>query len=116
MGPHLAALDHEEMWVVCLDGKNQVRAARRVAQGGLHSCTVMPRDILRCALYEAATAIVLCHNHPSDDPLPSAEDLAMTRRIADGCAMVGVPLVDHVIVVPSGRYSSMLDIGMIPTP
>jgi DNA repair protein RadC len=116
MGPHLAALDHEEMWVVCLDGKNQVRAARRVAQGGLHSCTVMPRDILRSALYEAATAIVLCHNHPSGDPLPSAEDLAMTRRIADGGAMVGVPLVDHVIVVPSGRYSSMLDLGVISPP
>ena len=73
----------------------------------------MPRDVLRAALYEAATAMVLVHNHPSDDPLPSAEDLAMTRRIAEAGAMVGVPLVDHVIVAPSGKYSSMLDLGVL---
>jgi DNA repair protein RadC len=113
MTPELAALAHEEMWVVCLDGKNQVRAARRVAQGGLHSCTVMPRDILRAALYEAATAMVLVHNHPGDDPLPSVEDLAMTRRIADAGSTIGVPLVDHVILTPSGKYSSMLDLGAL---
>jgi DNA repair protein RadC len=113
MGPELAHLLHEEMWVVCLDGKNQVRARRRVGQGGLHSCTVMPRDIFRAGLYEAATAIILVHNHPSDDPVPSPEDVAMTRRVADAGAMVGVPLLDHVIVAPSGRYSSMLDLGVI---
>jgi DNA repair protein RadC len=101
------------MWIVCLDGKNQVRATRRVAQGGLHTCAVMPRDVLRAALYEAATAMVLVHNHPSDDPLPSAEDLAMTRRLAEAGAMVGIPLVDHVIVTPSGKYSSMLDLGVL---
>jgi DNA repair protein RadC len=113
LGPELAPLTHEEMWLVCLDGKNQVRATRRVGQGGLHTCAVMPRDVLRAALYEAATAMVLCHNHPSDDPLPSAEDLLMTRRLAEAGATVGVPLVDHVIVTPSGKYSSMLDLGVL---
>jgi DNA repair protein RadC len=73
----------------------------------------MPRDVLRAALYEAATAMVLCHNHPSDDALPSPEDLLMTRRLAEAGAMVGVPLVDHVIVTPSGKYSSMLDLGVL---
>jgi DNA repair protein RadC len=116
MSPDLGLLTHEEMWLICLDGKNQVRATRRVAQGGLHSCAVMPRDVLRAALYEAASAMVLVHNHPSDDPLPSAEDLAMTRRLAEAGATIGVPLVDHVIVVPSGKYSSMLDLGVLTPP
>lgn len=116
MGPDLGSLAHEEMWLLCLDGRNNVRAARRVAQGGLHSCSVMPRDILRAGLYEAASAIVLVHNHPSDDPVPSAEDLVMTRRVADAGAMIGVPLVDHVIVTPAGRYSSMLDLGVLGPP
>jgi DNA repair protein RadC len=113
LGPDLAKLPHEEMWILCLDGRNKVRAARRVAQGGLHSCTVMPRDVLRAGLYEAASAVVLVHNHPSDDPLPSPEDLAMTRRVAEAGAMIGVPLVDHVILSPSGRYCSMLDLGVL---
>jgi DNA repair protein RadC len=113
MGPELRTLVHEEMWVLCLDGRNHLRATRRVAQGGLHGCAVMPRDVLRIGLYEAASAIVLVHNHPSDDPLPSIEDMSMTRRIVEASAMVGVPLVDHVIVTPSGKYSSMLDLGVI---
>jgi DNA repair protein RadC len=113
MGPELRTLVHEEMWVLCLDGRNHLRAARRVAQGGLHGCAVMPRDVLRIGLYEAASAIVLVHNHPSDDPLPSIEDMSMTRRIVEAAETVGVPLVDHVIVTPSGKYSSMLDLGVI---
>ena len=113
MAPDLGPLTHEEMWLVCLDGRNQVRATRRVAQGGLHSCTVMPRDVLRAALYEAATAMVLVHNHPSDDPAPSPEDLVMTRRVAEAGAVIGLPLVDHVILAPSGKYSSMLDLGVL---
>ncbi len=113
LGPDLAGLAHEEMWLLCLDGRNHVRAARRVAQGGLHSCSVMPRDVLRAGLYEAASALVLVHNHPSDDPTPSAEDLVMTRRVAEAGAVVGLPLVDHVILTPSGKYSSLLDLGVL---
>jgi DNA repair protein RadC len=113
MEHEIAPLMHEEMWLLCLDGRNHVRAARRVAQGGLHSCSVMPGDILRVALYEAAAAMVLAHNHPSDDPTPSEEDFVMTRRVAEAGLLVGVPLVDHVIVTPSGRYASMLDIGVL---
>jgi DNA repair protein RadC len=116
MAPEIGALAHEEMWVVCLDGRNRVRASRRVAQGGLHGCAVLPRDVLRVAVHEAASAIVLVHNHPSDDPTPSAEDLVMTRRAAEAAAIVGVPLVDHVIVAPSGRYTSMLDLGVLEPP
>ena len=113
IGPTLRALEHEEMWLLSLDGRSNLRSARRVAQGGLHGCSVTPRDILRTALSDAASAIVIAHNHPSGDPTPSMEDVQMTRVLVDACNVTGVPLIDHVIVAPDGRYSSMLDLGII---
>jgi len=113
MKPTLCPIAHEEMWLVSLDGRNFLRSMRRVAQGGLHVCTVAPRDILRTALTEAATAMVLVHNHPSGDTTPSPSDASMTRMIAGLGRVMGVPLVDHVILTPNGRHSSMLDLGVI---
>ncbi|HVY47879.1 MAG TPA: JAB domain-containing protein, partial [Minicystis sp.] len=109
----LGPLDHEQMWVFALDGRNGLRAVRRVAEGGLHGCSVAARDILRAALQDAASALVLVHNHPSGDPAPSVEDVAMTRIVESAAACVGTPLVDHVIVTSDGRHSSMLDLGLL---
>jgi DNA repair protein RadC len=106
-------LDHEQMWIFGLDGRNGLRTVRRVAEGGLHGCSVAARDILRAALTDAASAIVLLHNHPSGDPAPSAEDVAMTRVVEAAAATIGVPLVDHVIVTGDGRHASMLDLGLM---
>jgi DNA repair protein RadC len=75
-----------------------MKAARRVASGGIHGLHVAARDPLRIALREAATGFVLVHNHPSGDPAPSEEDIAFTRSVAGAAAIVGVPLFDHVIV------------------
>ncbi|NUP06819.1 MAG: DNA repair protein RadC [Polyangiaceae bacterium] len=109
----LGTLTHEEMWVLALDGQNGARAFRRVAQGGLHGCSVSARDILRVGLQEAASAIVLVHNHPSGDPTPSAEDIAMTRVLAEAADIVGIALVDHVVVAHDS-YASLLDLGLLP--
>jgi DNA repair protein RadC len=112
MAPRVACLEHEELWVLALDGRNGVRGARRVAQGGLHGCSVSARDILRAALSDAASAIVLVHNHPSGDPTPSPEDVAMTRVVAEAAEIVGMPLVDHVVIAGRG-HTSMLDLGFL---
>lgn len=109
----LGPLAHEEMWILALDGKNCLRSAKKIGQGGLHACTVTPRDVLRTALGEAASTMVLVHNHPDGDPAPSPSDTSMTRMIADLGRLLGVPLVDHVIVTPDGRHSSLLDLGVI---
>src|SRR5580658_4928107 len=76
--PRLAALDHEELWVLALDGRQGLRAARRVASGGIHGMHVGARDPLRVALREGGSAFVLVHNHPSGDPAASAEDVRFT--------------------------------------
>lgn len=111
--PRMAHLDHEEMWVASLDGRNALRGMRKVSQGGLHGCAVSSRDILRAALADAASSFLLVHNHPSGDPTPSMEDLAMTKHISHAASMVGAPLVDHVILGAGGRYTSLLDLGVL---
>jgi len=103
--PRLAGLEYEEVWLLGLDARNVLRTARRVAQGGVHGCAVLPRDILRPALRDAASAIILLHNHPSGDPTPSSEDIFMTRALAAACDVVGVALLDHVIVARGGASS-----------
>jgi DNA repair protein RadC len=110
----LSSLDHEQLWMLALDGRNGLRAARRVAEGGLHGCAVDPRDILRAALREAASAFVLVHNHPSGDPAPSDEDIALTQMVARAASVLGTPLVDHVIVA-GGGHASLFDLGLLET-
>jgi DNA repair protein RadC len=105
--PKLATIDHEELWLLALDGHNGLRAARRVASGGIHGLHVAARDPIRIALREAASAFVLVHNHPSGDPTPSEEDISFTRAVADAAAVVGTPLLDHVIVARKRSASVM---------
>jgi DNA repair protein RadC len=109
----LGALPHEEMWVLSLDGHNHLRGTRRVAQGGLHRLALAPRDILAAALADRASTFVLAHNHPSGDPTPSSEDVAMTRMVAAAGEVMGIPLVDHLILAPDGSYRSLLESGVL---
>jgi DNA repair protein RadC len=108
----LSTLDHEQVWVLALDGRNGLRAARRVAEGGLHGCSLDPRDVLRAVVREAASAFVLVHNHPSGDPTPSAEDIELTNMVARAASVLGTPLVDHVIVA-GGGHASLFDLGVV---
>jgi DNA repair protein RadC len=103
--PRFGALEHEEVWLLSLDGKYGLKSARRIAQGGLHGCALLTRDVLSPALRDGASAIVLVHNHPSGDPTPSAEDIAMTRAVRAAGELVGVPLIDHVVVARTGARS-----------
>jgi DNA repair protein RadC len=103
--PRLAGLDHEEVWLLCLDGKNGLRSTRRIGLGGLHGCALRPADVLRPALEDAASGIVLVHNHPSGDPTPSLADIELTRTLAEACHVLGLVLLDHVVVARSGAES-----------
>jgi DNA repair protein RadC len=109
----LASMLHEEMWVLSLDGRNQLRGTRRVAQGGVHRLSVAPRDILAAAIADGASTFVLAHNHPSGDPTPSADDITLTRMAATAGDLMGIPLVDHVILAGDGSYRSMLEGGVL---
>ena len=101
----LVTLDHEELWTLAVDAKNQLRSARLVAKGGVFGVVISPRDILREVLREGAPGFLLVHNHPSGDPEPSPDDMQFTRAVASVARAVGVPLLDHVVVGRGGYVS-----------
>ncbi len=107
----LGGLRHEELWLLALDGSSRLRACRRVAQGGSHGMSIHAPDVLRAALRLDATGFVLVHNHPSGDCAPSREDVVFTRAVATGAAVIGMPLLDHVIVSVSAFAIVPLDEG-----
>jgi DNA repair protein RadC len=112
--PRLGHLEQEQIWVLVLDAKNGVRAARRVAEGGLHACALLPRDVLRVVVRHAGSAFVLVHNHPSGDASPSDEDVHLTNMLARAGAALGTPLVDHVIVA-GASHTSLFEMGLVRT-
>ncbi len=107
--PRLTPLTHEELWMLGLDGRGCLRAARCIARGGLHGAAVRASDPVRAALRVDASAFVLVHNHPSGDPAPSPEDVLFTAQVAAAAATVGIPLLDHVVVARGGFACVPLD-------
>jgi len=107
----LAALRKEQFHVILLDGKNRPIKDVRISEGSLTASLVHPREVFVPVIEESAAAIVLVHNHPSGDPTPSAEDIALTRRLREVGELLGVPVLDHV-VIGHERYVSFADEGL----
>jgi DNA repair protein RadC len=110
-GERLAGLRKEQFHVILLDGKNRPIKDVRVSEGTLTASLVHPREVFVPVIEESAAAIVLVHNHPSGDPTPSAEDIAITRRLREVGELMGVRVLDHV-VIGDGRYVSFADEGL----
>lgn len=110
----LGKYDHERMLVLLLDVKNRITGYTQAAQGGLIACAMTPLDVLRVAVVHGAPAIIVAHNHPSQDPAPSDADIAITHRIRDGATLLGIQLLDHLIVTSDPtRYVSLADRGLL---
>ncbi|AUX30603.1 uncharacterized protein SOCE836_027120 [Sorangium cellulosum] len=107
LGPRLASLVHEELWIAALDAHGRVRETRLLARGSDDALYVGRSTVLRRALDMAAHSFVLAHNHPSGDPTPTREDEAMTLELRHVGSELQVPLTAHVIVTPSGRYAAV---------
>jgi DNA repair protein RadC len=102
----------EQFGVVLLDTKHRVMRTSVVTVGTLDASIVHPREIFREATAAGAAAIVVFHNHPSGDPEPSAEDIALTRRLIAAGVLMGIEVIDHVILA-NVRYCSMREEGYI---
>lgn len=109
--PYFAALDREHFVTVTLDGKNSPIGYHTVSVGTLTASLVHPREVFKVALLENAAAILLAHNHPSGDPTPSAEDIAITQRLREAGELLGTRVLDHV-VFGDDRYVSFTDHGL----
>lgn len=111
----LAGLGHEkteQVRVLFLDNRNRLLSDEVMGRGTVNHAPVYPREIVRRALELGATALVLAHNHPSGDPTPSRDDLAMTREVRQACEALRVALHDHV-VVGGGRWVSFRAEGLL---
>jgi DNA repair protein RadC len=111
-GPQLRRDRFETIWVVGLDAKHRVTVVHQAARGGLTTCAVQPVDLLRPLVLNAAAGFLMVHNHPSGDPSPSVEDIALTNRLQEAAHLLGIALLDHVIIGRDG-YFSFLDQGLL---
>ncbi|HHX49997.1 MAG TPA: DNA repair protein RadC [Clostridia bacterium] len=98
-------LDREHFQVLTLNTKNQVLGIETAFIGSLNSSIVHPREIFKEAIRRSAAALILVHNHPSGDPNPSPEDLAVTRRLQEAGQLLGIEVLDHVIIGDQRFYS-----------
>ncbi|MDH5672261.1 MAG: DNA repair protein RadC [Myxococcales bacterium] len=112
LGPRLRQASQEHFYALPLDAKNRPLAEILVAIGGLSSCAVTPSDIFRQVLREPAASVIFAHNHPSGEPAPSDEDVAITGRLCRAGALLGLGVLDHIIIGHQG-YFSFLDAGML---
>ena len=102
----------EKFGIICLDTKNKVIGIHIIGVGGLASCNVEIRGIFQRALLNNAMSIILFHNHPSGDPTPSAEDIAITRKIVEAGNVMTIKVLDHIIC-GDGRCVSLAERGII---
>lgn len=109
--PKYASSTVEQFGVVLLDSKHRMLRIRIVATGCLDSTVVHPREVFREAAASAASAIVLFHNHPSGDPTPSPDDLAITAQMVDAGEIMGIQVLDHLILADQ-RYFSLAEAGV----
>ena len=98
--------------VIYLDAKNRIIKSETLFVGTLTASSVYPREVVGAALRNHAAALIFAHNHPSGDPSPSSEDVAITRQLVFACRVMGIHVHEH-IVVGENRYYSFADKGLI---
>ncbi len=109
--PEMATLDREHLKVILLNTKNQVQSVHQLYVGSVNTAMVRPAEVFEEAVRWTCPSIALVHNHPSGDPTPSAEDVAMTKRLIGAGEILDVELVDH-IVIGKQRFVSMRERGL----
>jgi len=110
--PLLDGADRERCVAALLDTRHRLLATTVVSIGSIDHTFMSPREVYRDALLANASALVLAHNHPSGDVTPSADDHAVTRRLAEAGQLVGVELLDHLVVAGT-RWTSLARRGAL---
>ncbi len=112
MHPVLADLPHEEFWIILLNRANKVITTQKISQGGLSGTVIDTRLIMKAGIDQLASSIILCHNHPSGNKLPSQQDKSITNKLKDAGKTMDIPVLDHIIITDEG-YFSFADEGLI---
>jgi DNA repair protein RadC len=102
--------DRESFLVLHLDARLHITDVDRVSKGSIDGVEVHPREVFKAALLNNAKGIVLAHNHPSGNSIPSRQDIELTKRLKEVGELVGIPVYDHVVVT-SAECNSMVARG-----
>ena len=95
----------ENFCVIHMDGRHRPAGFSLVSRGTQTQSLVHPREVFCTAVRESAAAIIVAHNHPSGDSTPSAEDVGVTRRLAEAGRILGIEVLDHLIIGADDGYS-----------
>ncbi len=110
--PSLQDLQHEEFHVLLLNNSKKVTKRIKISSGGVNSTVADTKIILKAAINELCTGIILAHNHPSGNTIPSSQDIAITKKIRDSAKLFDIQVLDHIIV-GDDSYLSFADEGLV---
>lgn len=112
VAPQISDLLHEEFWVLYLDRSNHIIRKSNISKGGVSGTVVDARIIFKQAIENLASAIVLCHNHPSGNLKPSEEDIRITKKLKEAGKLVDIAILDHIIIA-GNNFFSFADEGLL---
>ena len=107
----MSMLEQEELRVMRLDTKNRVQGTSEVYKGSLNTSLIRVGELFRDAIRYNSAAVIVAHNHPSGDPTPSPEDVAVTRQIAEAGRLLDIEVLDHLIIGHQ-RFVSLKERGL----
>jgi DNA repair protein RadC len=102
----------EQFLVVCLSSANKIIKYEKISLGNLNSSVVHAREIFKAAIENNSASIILIHNHPSENPEPSNEDISITRKIVEAGKVMDIPVFDHIIIA-GNNYTSFVEKRLI---
>jgi DNA repair protein RadC len=107
----LGLLEQEELHVMLLDTKNRLLGRKQVYKGSLNTSLIRVGELFKHAIRANANSVVVLHNHPSGDPTPSPEDIAVTKQIVEAGRLLDVDVLDHIIIGQQ-RFVSLKERGL----
>ena len=107
----MGTLDQEHLRVILLNTRNEVLSTHEIYVGNVNSSVVRPAEVFRPAVRNNAPSLIVVHNHPSGDPAPSKDDIAITEDLVASGKVLGIEVLDHLIVGSGQRYVSMNENG-----
>ena len=113
LAQYIGESDREVFVIAMLTIRHRVLGLHTVSVGCLTSALVHPREVFKPAILSGSAAILAAHSHPSGDPEPSTDDIALTRRLAAGGQVLGIELLDHLILGEGGRIVSLRERGVL---
>ncbi len=97
--------DKEHFWVFHLDVRNRIKLIDLLSFGTLNSSLVHPREVFTRAVGDRSAQIIVCHNHPSGERVPSNKDIGITKRLVRAGTLLGIELIDHLVITVTGYTS-----------